>query len=197
MKVSREQFAENRERILAEAGNLFREKGFDGVGIADIMNAAGLTHGGFYRHFASKDELAAQTCRQAMDGTAQRWADLLQGDGAQPLETLLRRYLSEQHRDHMGRGCMFAALAGDAARQEEGVRQAYTDGLSRLLDMLAACIPGRLRQTRRRQAIATMAEMVGAVILARAVDDPILSKEILTATAQDLLTGTRSTAQVD
>ncbi|HEY4374752.1 MAG TPA: TetR/AcrR family transcriptional regulator [Burkholderiales bacterium] len=192
MKVSREQFAENRERILAQAGNLFREKGFDGVGIVDIMNAAGLTHGGFYRHFASKDELAAQTCRQAMDGTAQRWADLLQGEGAQPLETLLRHYLSEQHRDQMGSGCMFAALAGDAARQEDGVRKAYSDGLSRLLDMLGGCIRGRSRQARRRQAIATMAEMVGAVILARAVDDPDLSKEILTATAQDLRAGNRA-----
>jgi TetR/AcrR family transcriptional repressor of nem operon len=127
-----------------------------------------------------------------MDGTAQRWADLLQGEGAQPLETLLRHYLSEQHRDQMGSGCMFAALAGDAARQEDGVRKAYSDGLSRLLDMLGGCIRGRSRQARRRQAIATMAEMVGAVILARAVDDPDLSKEILTATAQDLRAGNRA-----
>lgn len=193
MKVSREQFAENRERILAEAGQLFREKGFDGVGIADIMNAAGLTHGGFYRHFSSKDDLAAQTCRQAMEGTVERWSALLQGEDTQPLLALLAHYLSERHRDELGRGCMFAALAGDAARQEEGVRKAYTEGLSALLDLLAARLPGRSRQARRRRAIAAMAEMVGAVILARAVDDPELSKEILGAATQDLLTSSGHT----
>jgi TetR/AcrR family transcriptional repressor of nem operon len=187
MKVSRAQCAENRERILAAAGSLFREKGFDGVGIADIMSAAGLTHGGFYRHFASKDDLAAQTCRQAMEGTTKKWTGLLEGDVQAPLAALLAHYLSDQHRDNPGDGCMFAALSGDAARQEGGVRQAYTEGLCTLLDMLSKSLPGRSRQARRRQAISSMAEMVGAVILARAVSDPGLSREILAATSRDLL----------
>ncbi|HEX4327189.1 MAG TPA: TetR/AcrR family transcriptional regulator [Burkholderiales bacterium] len=188
MKVSREQCAENRERILAMASGLFRERGFDGVGIADIMNAAGLTHGGFYRHFASKDDLAAQTCQLAMEGTAEKWSSLLDSQPQAPLQALLAHYLSEAHRDGLARGCMFAALSGDAARQEHGVRKAFGDGLDVLLDMLGKTMPERSRQARRRKAIAAMAEMVGAVILARAVDDPALSKEILVAASQGLLT---------
>jgi TetR/AcrR family transcriptional repressor of nem operon len=187
MKVSREQCAENRERILAMAGNLFREKGFDGVGIADIMNAAGLTHGGFYRHFASKDDLAAQTCRLAMETTAEKWQGLLEGEPDTALPALLAHYLSERHRDAAAGGCMFASLGADAARQEKGVRQAFTGGLNALLEMLGKTVSGRSRQARRRKAIATMAELVGAVVLARAVDDAALSKEILTATSLDLL----------
>lgn len=189
MKVTREQCAENRERILAAAGNLFREKGFDGVGIADIMSAAGLTHGGFYRHFASKDDLAAQTCKLAMDGTADRWSGLLQGDQQAPLPALLAHYLSQRHRDDAGRGCMFASLGADAARQQIGVRSAFTGGLNALLELLGRTVRGPSQQARRRKAIATMSEMVGAVILARAVDDPALSDEILAATSSDLLAG--------
>ncbi|MDB5805312.1 MAG: putative TetR family transcriptional regulator [Betaproteobacteria bacterium] len=189
MKVSREQCAENRERILAAASSLFREKGFDGVGIADIMSAAGLTHGGFYRHFASKDDLAAQTCKLAMDGTADKWSRLLQDDQQAPLPALLAHYLSQRHRDDASRGCMFASLGADAARQQSGVRSAFTGGLNALLELLGRTVHGPSRQARRRKAIATMSEMVGAVILARAVDDPALSNEILAATSSDLLAG--------
>jgi len=189
MKVSREQCAENRERILAAAGSLFREKGFDGVGIADIMNAAGLTHGGFYRHFASKDDLAAQTCKLAMDGAADKWSRLLRSAPEAPLPALLAHYLSRHHRDGAGRGCMFAALGADAARQQRGVRSAFTGGLNALLDLLGQTVRGPSQQARRRKAIATMSEMVGAVVLARAVDNPALSAEILAAASLDLLAG--------
>src|SRR5258708_32769111 len=115
MKVSREQAAENRARVLEVAGRLFREKGFDGIAVAEIMKGAGLTHGGFYHQCGSKDDLAAEACAQMLAGAAERWRKL--GDGKDPLGTLARSYLSARHRDGPGNGCVIASLAGDAARQ--------------------------------------------------------------------------------
>jgi TetR/AcrR family transcriptional regulator, transcriptional repressor for nem operon len=186
MRVSREKFAENRERILGVAAKLFREKGFDGIGLADIMKAAGLTHGGFYRHFASKDDLEAQATGVALATTTADWSRLVEGAAAQPLAEFVGQYLSSQHRDDPGNGCALAALGADVARQDERVRSAFTAGLEPFLELLSDIIPGRSRAVRRRKAIATTAAMVGALILARAVDDPALSDEILAATSLDL-----------
>ena len=192
MKVSREQFAENRERILKSAAELFREKGLDGVGIADIMKAAGLTHGGFYRHFASKEDLVAQMSRATLGITAQKWQSIVAASAPQArVESLVRHYLSERNRSGKHAGCMFSSLGSDAARQEMVVRGAFTEGLHPLLHMLAQAIPGRSRATRRRKALASMSEMVGAMVLARLVDDAELSREIIAASTQDLLESTR------
>src|SRR5262245_24790993 len=109
MKVTREQAAENRERIVNTAARLFRERGFDGVGVADIMKGAGLTHGGFYGHFASKDDLAAEACARALEKSAMKWSAILDTD-ANPLDTIVASYLSEAHRDRPGSGCAIAAL---------------------------------------------------------------------------------------
>jgi TetR/AcrR family transcriptional repressor of nem operon len=186
MRVSREKFAESRKRILEAAGTLFREKGFDGVGLADIMKAAGLTHGGFYGHFGSKEDLEAQALSLALARSVTDWSKLMDSAAGRPLSALAGQYLCPDHRDNRGEGCAIAALGCDAAREGEGVRSALTAGLEPSLALLSKVVPGRSEAERRRKAIATLAEMVGAMILARAVNDPALSDEILAAALLNL-----------
>ena len=186
MRVSRKKCAESRERILDVAAMLFREKGFDGIGVADIMKAAGLTHGGFYRHFGSKDDLAAQTVGIALESTAAYLSRLFESAATQPLSALFDEYLSPQHRDDLGKGCPFAALSADIARQGESVRSAFTVGLEPILELLSNVVPGGSKAVRRREAIAILAQLIGTLLLARAVDDPALSDEILAAASLNL-----------
>ncbi len=187
MRVSREKAAENRERIIEAAGALFRAKGFGGIGVADIMKAADLTHGGFYGHFASKDDLAAEASRRTMVQAAERWAATVAAHPDRPFAALLERYLSARHRDAPEHGCSFAALGNDAARSGKIVRDAFAEGLEPLIEILAQSIPGRSKAARRRKAVATMATLVGALTLARAVAGSPLSDEILQATRRELL----------
>jgi TetR/AcrR family transcriptional repressor of nem operon len=189
MRVSREKAAENRERIIDAAGALFRAKGFGGIGVADIMKAVGLTHGGFYGHFASKDDLVAQASRRAMTRAAASWAKAVAAEPGHPFAALLKRYLSPQHRDDPGRGCVFAALGNDAARSGKVVRKAFAEGLEPLIGILAQSIPGRSKAARRRKAVAAMAALVGALTLARAVEDTSLSDEMLDAVGRELAAG--------
>jgi len=186
MRVSREQAAENRARIVAAAAALFREKGFDGISVADIMQAAELTHGGFYGHFKSKDDLAAQASCAALGRSVAKWEEIAALEGDKTYEALVASYLRPGHRDHPARGCALTALGADAARQGRPVRAAFREGLTRLVDILAASVPGT-KAARRRRALAAMAQMVGAVVLSRAVDDAALSDEILAAARHDLL----------
>ena len=181
MRVSREQAAANRERILEAAGVLFRERGFDGIGVADIMKQAGLTHGGFYGHFASKDDLAAEITGRVT--TREGWMQRLSGKANPSLKEVVRGYLTPRHRDDPGTGCLFAALGSDVVRQPEAVRRAFTEGFKDRVEALRQLIAGRSAAARRRQALATMSGMVGALMLSRAVDDPRLSAEILDAAA--------------
>jgi len=187
MKVSREKAAENRERIIDAAGTLFRANGFSGIGVADIMKAAELTHGGFYGHFASKDDLAAQASRRSLARAAAKWERIAAAAPEKAYAALLANYLAPTHRDDPGRGCAFASLSADAARGGKTVRAAFAEGLQPFLDVLAESIPGRSKAARRRKAVATMAALVGAVTLARAVGDQRLSDEILAAVQRELL----------
>jgi len=187
MRVSREKAAANHERIIEAAGALFRAKGFGGIGVSDIMKAADLTHGGFYGHFDSKDDLVAQASRRSMARAAENWGKVVDGAPAAPFAALLKRYLSPHHRDDPGKGCAFAALSSDAARSGKVVRKAFAEGLEPLIGILAEAIPGRSKAARRRKAVAAMAELVGALILSRAVAGAPLSDEILDATQRDLL----------
>jgi TetR/AcrR family transcriptional regulator, transcriptional repressor for nem operon len=175
MRVTREKAAENRERIIAMAAKLFREKGFDAVGVDAIMDGVGLTHGGFYRHFRSKEDLAAQALAHGLAVSA----ELL--DGQASLHDYVDSYLSQRHRDHPGEGCLVAALGADVARQGDTVRDPLTAHLPAALDRLTARMDGDDPAAARKQAIATMAGLLGALVLARAVNDPALSDEILTA----------------
>ena len=189
MRVSREKFTETRARILDTAAKLFREKGFDGIGLADIMKAAGLTHGGFYKHFDSKDDLEACATSLVMEKAAANWRRITEGGEPRQLDNFVENYLTPQHRDNMGGGCVLAALGADVARQSPRVRSAFADGLDDMLEQMAMTAPGGTPEARRQNAIAIIAELVGGLILARAVDDPDFSREILAATSHDLSGG--------
>ena len=190
MKVSREQAALNRARIVEVAARLFRERGYDGIGVADLMKGAGLTHGGFYGHFGSKQELLAEACQLALGAGAERWRSVA-AKAATPAEALQRitgSYLSAGHRDLPGLGCGVAALGSDVARLEGAARQALTAGVREqlaVLQGLAADGQGA-HGAARQQAMTTYAAMVGAMVLARAVDDSALSDEILATVAAHL-----------
>ena len=173
MKVSREQMAENRRRILDAASRLFRDKGFDSVSVAEVMKAAGLTHGGFYGHFSSKDDLIAKTLAHVLTGD---------GGGGDDLRAYVDAYLAPRHRDNAAGGCPTAGLAADIRHQIPAARSAMTEGLRSQIDRISRALPELDAADRRRAAIGSWAAMVGAVILARAIDDPALSDEVLEQT---------------
>lgn len=181
MKVSREQAAQNRERILEVAAQLFRERGLDGIGVADLMKGAGLTHGGFYGHFESKEDLVAQACERALSVSQARWDKLAERGDKRSLRTIVSQYLSTEHRDDPGDGCLVAAVGTEVARQGSPVRRVLTQGLKASFETLSRLMPGRSERTRRKQALATYATLVGGLILSRIVDDSELSEEILEA----------------
>jgi TetR/AcrR family transcriptional regulator, transcriptional repressor for nem operon len=178
MRVSRARAAENRERIIDTASRLFREKGFDGVGVDAIMNGAGLTHGGFYGHFGSKDDLAAAAVTRALERSVEKQSRYT------TLTDLVSEYLSERHCADRANGCAIAALGADLARQRDGVRRGLTEHVRAQLARFTRLLSNGPAARRRKRAIATLAGMVGALTLARAVDDRALSKEIL-AVARD------------
>jgi TetR/AcrR family transcriptional regulator, transcriptional repressor for nem operon len=186
MKVSREQAAANRERIVDAASKLFRERGFDGIGVAGLMKGAGMTHGGFYGHFASKDQLFGEACSRAVERSCKRWTEIADEAGDDAFVALVRNYLSQQRLSTVGSGCVFAALGSDVSRQRKSVRRVFADGFERLIAILAQAAPGKVKAEKRKRAIAVFSEMVGAMVLARAVDDPALATEILRTAASDL-----------
>jgi TetR/AcrR family transcriptional repressor of nem operon len=177
MRVSREKMQEHRERILDTAATLFRERGLDGVGVAGIMESVGLTHGGFYRHFSSKDDLAAQACARAFEQALAR-LETRSGD----LRRYTAQYLTERHRDQPGSGCPIACFAAEVANARGPVKAEFVDGLARYLDRLAERLP-------RRRAVTLVASLVGALLLARATatESPQLSAEILAAVRESLV----------
>lgn len=189
MKVSRQQATENRERVLQTAARLFREKGVDGVGVAELMQAAGLTHGAFYGQFGSKEELVAQACTWALGKTESYWERLQEREAA-PLTAIVDAYLSPAHRDDPGRGCALTTLGVEAPRRDPAVRRAVSNGMERLLQRLESLLPDTPEGTaRHRRALTLMASLVGGLVLARAVDDEALSAEILAAVREELVEG--------
>ena len=181
MKVSREQATQNRERIVEAAAQLFRERGFDGIGVADLMKAAGLTHGGFYGHFSSKEDLIAEAAARALTGSLTLWSKLADRTPGDPLSAVAGAYLTRRHRDNPGAGCLLAALGPDVSRQGPTVRRAVTGYVRSAVDLLTKLVPGKTRAAKRQKAIGTYATLVGAMVLARAVDDRAFSQEILDA----------------
>ncbi|KQV86877.1 MULTISPECIES: TetR/AcrR family transcriptional regulator [unclassified Roseateles] len=186
MKVSRAQAEENRERILDNAAQLFRERGFDGIGLNDLMQAAGLTRGGFYGHFESKDDLAAQATRRALQANREQWKT--QSDRS--LQAWVKAYLSDAHRDHIGAGCGLVALAGDAARGGPAVREVFAEGVANLVATLQEQMPADSAPEQREQALAMLSTLVGALLLSRAVGgDTALSSELREAARKSLPAG--------
>jgi TetR/AcrR family transcriptional repressor of nem operon len=186
MKVTRSQATENRNSILEKAGELFRERGFDGIGIADIMRAVGLTHGGFYGNFKSKQDLAAQACEASFTKSQALWRHIAEKSQEDAFGRLVAVYLSQAHRDNPGQGCPLTALAAESGRQESPVRSAFTAGIESYLAIMAKMLPGRSAEARRARALAALSQLVGAMVLARATDDGALSNEILAAARQNL-----------
>ena len=191
MKVSREQAALNRERIVDVAARLFREKGYDGIGVADLMKNAGLTHGGFYGHFASKEDLMIEACQHALNTSLDGWRAKVASDPQRALPAIIDSYLTARHRDQPGGGCPAAAMGADVARMSPGARPAFTQSTRQQFALLEGLLPDGAPdgtpERRRQQAIATFAAMVGAMVLARSVDDEALSAEILDAVKAQLL----------
>ncbi|MBE7246215.1 MAG: TetR/AcrR family transcriptional regulator [Actinomycetospora chiangmaiensis] len=171
-RVSKEQAKLNRQRVVEVAAALFRERGLHGVGVADIMASAGLTHGGFYGQFANKDALAVEAFDSAV-------AEERRGTG----DALVPTYLSLAHVRDPGKGCPLAALANDVAREPPGspMRVHFTKGVEGLASILAGLMPRLSKERRRQQSLAALSTLVGAVVLARAVDDEALAQELLEA----------------
>lgn len=181
MKVTRAQAEANRERIVDVAGELFREKGFDGIGLNELMQAAGLTRGGFYGHFESKDELAGLACERALSSNKAYWETLCAKPPTEALQGLVAFYLSDLHRDHAAQGCAMAALAGDVARAGPALQGTFETGIENFLRVLEPLMHADGPAGRREQALATLSQLVGALVLARAVQSPELSKDLCAA----------------
>ena len=180
MKITKAQAEANRARVVETASRLFRERGYDGVGVADLMAAAGFTHGGFYRQFGSKAGLMAES---AHCGIAQTVA---QSTGAD-LAAFARAYVSREHRDDRAAGCTMAALGGDAARQPEAVRATFAAGIEGLL---AALAPAEQGGAARARSLDMLAHAVGAIVMSRACpDDSPLADEILAVAREAILAG--------
>ncbi|KQV44544.1 MULTISPECIES: TetR family transcriptional regulator [unclassified Rhizobium] len=173
MRPSKEQAKENRQRILDTAARLFRENGIHAVGVDAIMKGAGLTHGGFYGHFKSKTDLAGQALAHAMDDMMK--ADALNGS----LDDFAQSYLSPDHRAAAGAGCTVAALGAELARLPDAERGPVTDHVRALIGLMEKLQEGDGRAPDRARAIADVASFVGALVMARAVNDTVLSDEIL------------------
>lgn len=181
MRVSDEEKERSRARILAAAGRLFRERGVEGASVGDIMREAGMTHGGFYRHFADKDALLAAAITDAFTSFARPLLDAPDAAEARAAAEAFRKlYLSPTHRANPGQGCPAAALGPDIARAEPAVRAAFSDGVAQVVAGLARGQGTDLPT--REAALRDLATMVGAMVLARAVDDD-LGSEILAACA--------------
>jgi len=179
MKVSREQVVENRRRILDAAAQLFRKRGFDNVTVAEIMSAAGLTHGGFYGHFDSKEALINAVMGHEQTGRRTRLTP-------ENVAHYADGYLSSQHRDNISVSCEFSALGTEAARISPEVRHTLTATLRKQIEAFTAAAEGATPQERRRNAIAAVSTMVGGMVLARIASDDPLSDEILLAARDSL-----------
>jgi TetR/AcrR family transcriptional regulator, transcriptional repressor for nem operon len=176
MKVSREQVAEHRSQILAAAARLFRLRGFEEVTVAEVMKDVGLTHGAFYGYFPSKEALIAEAIGCALPPVPDK----------RPATEFADSYLSVRHRDNRATSCLFSSLGTEAARGSAELRHSMTEAVRRRIRHLTAEAEGDTLAKKRRAAIAAWSAMVGAMVLARLVDDEKLSKEILTETRASL-----------
>jgi len=185
MRVSKEKAAENRQDILTAAARLFREQGISATGVDAIPTEARLTYGAVYSQFGSKEAIATEAIRLAMQGSRHLWQRLVERNGTKKVfPAIVAAYLSREHCDAPGQGCVVAALGSEIARQPPSVREAFTKELKDALAFLAELMPEDTPSRQYEDAIAVFAGMVGALILARAVNDETLSKRILHATAE-------------
>ena len=192
MRVSRDQAAENRQTVINVASRLFRERGFDGIGLKDLMKGAGLTQGAFYKQFASKDDLAAQASRRAMESATHRWSAATEANPENPLDAVISFYLSMDHREEKMDGCPVAALGSDAARQGAEVKASFEAGIKEYLEMLAGWVGEADGDAAGGKAKAILSTMVGAVLLSRVVNDPDLAQAFLDAATDQVRKAARA-----
>jgi TetR/AcrR family transcriptional repressor of nem operon len=178
---------QTRNRIVENASRALRQSGADGMSVVDLMKLAGLTHGGFYSHFESREALVIDAFTLAMDRTVAQWTSLTK---AMPIEqrfgVFVDSYLSPKHRDDRAQGCVLPALGTDIARSGKQARRIFARKLDEMIDVVAGFFPGKPPKQARQMAAAALATMVGSIALARAVGDDRLSDEILGAGRQAL-----------
>jgi TetR/AcrR family transcriptional repressor of nem operon len=184
MRYPAEETAEKHEKILTEAARLFREKGFSGVSVGELMKSAGLTHGPFYNHFSSKEALMAEAVELAMGQSIALMEKYCIGSDAKA--KYVAAYLSTTHRNNPGTGCPIAAMAVEVGRDVR-LKEPFTRQLKNLLQTMASCLRWRSKGSARSESIRAVSAMVGAMVLARAVDDEALSREILREVRQGLV----------
>ena len=195
MRYSREHKLETHARIVKKASVRLREKGAHGIGVADLMKEAGLTHGGFYAHFDSRDALVIEAFAHAMDRGTEHWRKLAERTPPDKrLAMIVDSYLTTVHRDDPGHGCAIPTLGAEIARESAKTRKAFAAKLERMIDMLAEQIPELPRKAARKQAAATIATMMGTLVLARIAGSGEFSDEILGA-GRDAVLGRASPAK--
>src|SRR6202451_13060 len=181
MGYSKSDKAKTHTRIVKVAAKRFRERGLEGIGVADVMREAGVTVGGFYKHFGSRDELVVEALAAAfkdLDVWEEHTADMAH---------LLQNYLTEAHRDAPGTGCAMGALLGDMARGSKSARALYSERVKRSLAFTSALLPSSPRSDKRGRALLILSALLGALNLSRAVSDPDLSREILHGVREELI----------
>jgi TetR/AcrR family transcriptional repressor of nem operon len=188
MRYSREHKQETHARIVRKASVRLRERGAHGVGVADLMKEAGLTHGGFYAHFDSRDALLSEAFAYAIDRSNQHWRKVAEEIPPEKrLASLVETYLTPLHRDNPGQGCVVASLGAEVARESPRTRKAFAGKLEEMIEMIADQIPDQPRKTARKQATAALATMMGAVVLARIAGNGEFSDDILAAGREAVL----------
>lgn len=192
MRVSREVMARHRKDIVAATSKMLRKQGIGGTSVIDLMRAVGLTHGGFYKHFESKDALVSESTQQIYNGIVTSFEARAREVGSrEALAEYVERYLSTRHLDHPEAGCPLAAFGVDAARDSRAVRGAFTDGMSQTIALIESGLSG---PKRRERAVELAALLSGAIVSARAAGDKALAQEFLTSArrrAEQIMADTR------
>jgi len=182
MRYSKEHKQETRARIVRKASVRLREKGAHGIGVADLMKEAGLTHGGFYAHFDSRDALVIEAFGYAMDRSTERWRKMAEATPPEKrFASIVESYLTPLHRDDPGHGCAITSLGGEIARENPRTRKAFAAKIDEMIDMMADHLPDVPRKAARKRAIAALATMMGTLVLSRIAGSGEFSDEVLTA----------------
>ena len=188
MRYSKEHKQETHDRIVKKASVRLREKGAHGIGVADLMKEAGLTHGGFYAHFDSRDALVIEAFNYAMERSTERWRKLAEGiPPDKRFASIVEAYLTPLHRDDPGHGCAITSLGAEIARESPRTRKAFAAKIEEMIDMMADHLPDAPRKTARRQAIAALATMMGTLVLSRIAGSGEFSDEVLAAGRETVL----------
>lgn len=187
MKVTRAQADENHRKIINVAGSLFRKRGYDGVGLSDLMKGAGLTQGGFYKKFISKEDLIIQATAKAFENSKTKWRDVAMKAVHKPLNAIVGFYLSDEHCQQTAQGCTFAALGSDTTRRSPELRAVFETAIEEHLDILETVMPAGETENTRDKSIVALSTMVGALILARSIKDEQAVSHFLQVAADSVL----------